>query len=155
MTTESTEEKTEPILNKSTALLIDETTVFTFHPKPGRKTLQGEDLTDPEFVISFVADFDRFNGKLDRIGRLYRKTGAVRLWLEFTEQLDHGLARKVPKVGEEINPRPRLTDPLGTLPKNGQRATHVDDLANDDTPPEHIGKAAEKVHERAKKRAKT
>lgn len=115
---------TDAILNKGTAMLIDEATLIDFGPRGGRKNLQGEDLTPPEMSMTFSTEMDRLEGKLNTLGHLYKQTGAVRLWLEFVEQLDHGLARKDAKPLEEVDPRPRLTDPLGTMPaaRNGTSA---------------------------------
>lgn len=128
-------------------ILIDEVTLASFHPKQGRRNLQGEELTAPEMFLAFTCEVDRIEGHMNALTRLFRKNGAVRLRLEFVEQME------LPKL-VEVDPRPRLTDPLGTLPasaKNGHGKAHVDDLAPiDDTPPAHIGAAIKKVRRRVK-----
>jgi hypothetical protein len=116
---------TDAVLNKGTAMLIDETTLIDFGPRGGRKNLQGEDLTPPEMALTFSTEMDRVEGKLNTLGHLYKRTGAVRLWLEFVENMPLGL--KV--AGDE---RPRVTDPLGTFPKNGAARANVDELADVD-----------------------
>jgi hypothetical protein len=143
----TTETESEPILNKGTALLIDETTLIHFAPRRGRKNLQGEDLTRPEMVVSFAAEMTRFEGKLNRLGGLYQKTGEVRLWLEFVEQLDHGLARK---GLTESDPRPRITDPLGTFPRNGADTAAAHDVLGQEQDKVE-GKEPEPITQRRKK----
>lgn len=128
--------------NKNAALLIDETTLVDFSPRGGRKNLQGEDITPPEMVLSFAAEMDRFEGKLNKIGHLYKEPGAVRLWLEFVENLELGLA--------DDKDHPRVTDQLGTFPKNGENAAAAHDVLGqeqderDEAEPTSIGKAKRK-----------
>jgi hypothetical protein len=113
---------TDAILNRGTAMLIDEATLIDFGPRGGRVNLQGEALTPPEMSLVFTTEMDRIEGKLNTLGHLYKKTGAVRLWLEFVENMPLGLR-------VEGDDRARATDPLGTFPKNGSGVVHVDELA--------------------------
>lgn len=130
------------------AICIDEMTLRSFHPKAARLNLDGIELEGPRMILTFEVEVDRVLTEMNRLTRIFRKRNAVRLRLDFVEQME------LPRL-EEVNPRPRLSDPLGTMPvgKNGHGKTHVDDLANDrvdDTPPLHIGEAIKKTRSRAK-----
>lgn len=121
-------------------ILIDEATLASFHPKQGRRNLQGEELTAPEMFVAFTCEVDRISAHMNALTRLFRKNGAVRLRIEFVEQME------LPRLAE-VDPRARLKDPLGTFP-NGNGKVRP---ATDDTPPRHIGEVldGERPSERA------
>jgi len=73
---------------EATGVLIDEATLRTFHPKAARLSLDGVEIESPKLILSFECDVDRVSMHMNTLTRLFRKRGAVRLSLDFIEQLE-------------------------------------------------------------------
>jgi hypothetical protein len=115
-------------------ILIDEVTLRSFHPKAARVNLDNIEIEAPRMILTFEVEVDRVAGEMNRLTRIFRKRNAVKLSLDFVEQLE------LRKNLEEVDPRARLTDPLGTMPAAARNGEH----AVDDSPPQHIGEAIKK-----------
>lgn len=73
---------------EETGVLIDEATLRTFHPKAARLNLDGVEIESPKMILSFEVDVDRVSSHMNTLTKLFRKRGAVRLSLDFIEQLE-------------------------------------------------------------------
>ena len=109
---------------EETGVLIDEATLRTFHPKQARLNLDGVEMEAPKMVLSFEVDVDRVSSHMNTLTKLFRKRGAVRLSLDFIEQLE------LPRKSAESNGHAQDTGALsGVVPIGGGTKTQKGEKA--------------------------